>query len=238
MQRIDIKQIKPNTGQIEGVPANPRQWKKGDVEKLARSIEQTPELFDLRPIIVYDNVDGYVAIGGNMRLAAAKFLKWKDVPCEIVSRETSTAKLKEIVIKDNGAFGEWDMDALANEWDDLPLGDWGVDIPDTTATELSSQTNSVENDMYYEPRFSVETLSEAMNFELYDKKKKALKEQGVEITKEIEALLSRFIRVDYEKIADFYFTKASEKEKTAIERCRAILLDSQLEGFRMDELLL
>lgn len=126
MQRIEIKLIKPNTGQIEGVPANPRQWKKGDVEKLARSIEQTPELFDLRPIIVYDNVDGYVAIGGNMRLAAAKFLKWKDVPCEIVSRETTTAKLKEIVIKDNGAFGEWDMDALANEWDDLPLSEWGV----------------------------------------------------------------------------------------------------------------
>jgi DNA modification methylase len=36
--------------------------------------------------------------------------------------------LKEIVIKDNGSFGDWDMDMLANEWDDLPLKEWGVDI--------------------------------------------------------------------------------------------------------------
>jgi hypothetical protein len=35
-------------------------------------------------------------------------------------------KLREIVIKDNGAFGSWDYDMLANEWDDLPLSDWGI----------------------------------------------------------------------------------------------------------------
>jgi hypothetical protein len=29
-------------------------------------------------------------------------------------------------MKDNGSFGAWDYDALANEWDDLPLQDWGV----------------------------------------------------------------------------------------------------------------
>ena len=29
-------------------------------------------------------------------------------------------------MKDNGSFGAWDYDALANEWDDLPLADWGV----------------------------------------------------------------------------------------------------------------
>lgn len=163
MQRIDIKLIKPNTGQIEGVPANPRQWKKGEVEKLARSIEQTPELFDLRPIIVYDNVDGYVAIGGNMRLAAAKHLKWKDVPCEIVSRETSTGKLKEIVIKDNGSFGEWDFDALANEWDDLDLGEWGVPVNSEWSKELPNfgeKNKEIDVDEFgdkVEIKFSFET---------------------------------------------------------------------------------
>ena len=38
----------------------------------------------------------------------------------------SIAKMKEIVLKDNGSWGAWDFDALANEWDDLPLTDWGV----------------------------------------------------------------------------------------------------------------
>ena len=178
MQRIEIKLIKPNTGQIEGVPANPRQWKKGDVEKLARSIEQTPELFDLRPIIVYDNVDGYDAIGGNMRLAAAKFLKWKDVPCEIVSRETSTAKLKEIVIKDNGAFGEWDMDALANEWDDLPLSEWGVSVGDWDSGD-ADEFGGDDEPTFKDVQFVVEVVckDEATQNEVFSK----LDAQGYEV---------------------------------------------------------
>jgi hypothetical protein len=30
------------------------------------------------------------------------------------------------VLKDNGSWGAWDFDELANKWDDLPLTDWGV----------------------------------------------------------------------------------------------------------------
>ena len=44
-------------------------------------------------------------------------------------RETSIEKLREIAIKDNSNFGEYDWDILANEWDDSPLEDWGVDLP-------------------------------------------------------------------------------------------------------------
>lgn len=147
MQLIKIKDIHENKGQIEGVPANPRQWKRDEVAQLAKSIQETPELFDLRPIIVYDNVNEFVVLGGNMRLAAAKHLGRKEVPCEIVSRETPPAKLKEIVIKDNGAFGAWDFDALANEWDDLPLADWGVKgVPDTFESE-SEPTKDLSNDI-------------------------------------------------------------------------------------------
>ena len=49
----------------------------------------------------------------------------KDVPAHILDAELDIDKLKEIVLKDNSSFGDWDMDALANEWDDLPLKDWG-----------------------------------------------------------------------------------------------------------------
>lgn len=61
-----------------------------------------------------------------MRLSASQSLKMKDVPCIIIPEDTPVEKLKEIVIKDNGAFGAWDYDMLANEWDDLPLTEWGV----------------------------------------------------------------------------------------------------------------
>ena len=131
--KIDIKKIAQNTGQIAGLPANPRQWKKADVERLAKSIEETPELLEARPIIVMPHDGKYIVLGGNLRLAALKHLGWKDVPVYVLPEDTPIDKQKEIVIKDNGSFGEWDYDELANQWDDLPLADWGV--PSWEATE-------------------------------------------------------------------------------------------------------
>ena len=131
--KIDIKKIAQNTGQIAGLPANPRQWKKADVERLAKSIEETPELLEARPLIVMPHDGKYIVLGGNLRLAALKHLGWKDVPVYVLPEDTPIDKQKEIVIKDNGSFGEWDYDELANQWDDLPLADWGV--PSWEATE-------------------------------------------------------------------------------------------------------
>lgn len=138
--KIDIKKIAQNTGQITGLPANPRQWKKADVERLAKSIEETPELLEARPIIVMPHEGKYIVLGGNLRLAALKHLGRKDVPVYVLPEDTPTDKQKEIVIKDNGSFGEWDYDVLANEWDDLPLADWGVPSWETETEEVANVT--------------------------------------------------------------------------------------------------
>ena len=61
-----------------------------------------------------------------MRLTAAKKLGLAEMPCAVLPEDTPIETLKAVVIKDNGQFGAWDFDALANEWDDLPLTDWGV----------------------------------------------------------------------------------------------------------------
>jgi DNA modification methylase len=68
----------------------------------------------------------------------------KDVPCCVVPRDTSIAKMKEIVLKDNGSFGAWDFDELANKWDDLPLTDWGV--PAWEEEEEEEELEAVEDD--------------------------------------------------------------------------------------------
>lgn len=127
---IQVKSLVMNNGQIAGLPKNPRQWTADDVERLARSIEETPELLDARPLIVIQLDAKYVVLGGNLRLAAIKKLKWKKAPCYLLPIDTPAEKLKEIVIKDNGSFGQWDYDALANEWDDLDLNGWGVAVWD------------------------------------------------------------------------------------------------------------
>jgi hypothetical protein len=127
---LPIESVEQNTGQIEGLPSNPRQWTQTDINRLAKSLEETPELFEARPLIVYPHADKYVILGGNLRYEGAKKNGMKDVPAHILDAELDIDKLKEIVIKDNGSFGDWDMDMLANEWDDLPLREWGIDMPD------------------------------------------------------------------------------------------------------------
>ena len=124
---LPLSDVELNSGQIEGLQANPRQWTLEDVEKLAKSLEETPELFEMRCPIVVPNKGKYVTLGGNLRIAAARHRKETEVPC-FVMEGASIEKMREIVIKDNGSFGRWDWDSLANEWDSLPLEDWGVDV--------------------------------------------------------------------------------------------------------------
>ena len=152
-KRIAIGKLTPNKGQIEGLPANPRQWTQTDIDRIARSLRETPELFEMRPCIVYPHGDKFVILGGNLRYTGAKANKDKDVPCIVMPEDTPVEKLREIVVKDNGSFGQWDYDMLANEWDDLPLADWGVpawdtekETPPATATEddFNEDTDNVE----------------------------------------------------------------------------------------------
>jgi len=81
-------------------------------------------MLEARPIVVDPD---FVVLGGNMRLKAAQLAGLTEVPVYVASWEE--AKHKEFIIKDNLAFGEWDWDMLANEWDAEELDDWGLDVP-------------------------------------------------------------------------------------------------------------
>ena len=161
--RIKVNELLPNTGQIEGLPSNPRQWTKDEMARLKKSIEETPELLEARGAIVYPYGGKYIVLGGNMRLSAVKSLGWKDMPCVVLPEGTSVEKLKEIVIKDNGSFGEWDMDALANDWDDLPLSDWGLSTSWGGNDEININSSSgsgtcVQEDDFEEVEDKVEQI--------------------------------------------------------------------------------
>ena len=129
-RNVAIGLLEENKGQIEGLPANPRQWTRMDLDSLKKSIEETPELLEARGCIAVPHEGRFVVLGGNMRLSACRELGMKEIPCYVFPESTPTAKLKEIVIKDNGSFGAWDFDMLANEWSDLALSDFGVQFPE------------------------------------------------------------------------------------------------------------
>ena len=147
-QRIKLADLAPNKGQIPGLPSNPRQWTRTEIDKIAKSLKETPELFEARPIIVTPYEGKYIILGGNLRYEGCKANKDKDAPCIVFPETTPVEKMKEIVVKDNGAFGSWDYDALANEWDDLPLVDWGVpawETEDKPATPEVTEDNFDED---------------------------------------------------------------------------------------------
>jgi hypothetical protein len=124
--RIRLTDLEQNKGQVEGLPSNPRQWGRGELDNLVKSIQETPELLEARGLIVWPHGGKYIILGGNMRFSALREMNAVDAPCYVLPEDTPMEKLREIVIKDNGAFGSWDYDMLANEWDDLPLSDWGL----------------------------------------------------------------------------------------------------------------
>lgn len=126
--RIQLERLEQNVGQIEGLPSNPRQWTQTDIDRLARSLKETPELFEARPLLVIPHEGKFVILGGNLRYEGAKQNGDESAPCFVFKEDTPVEKLKEIVIKDNGQFGEWDMHALDMDWaeDEQKLVDWGI----------------------------------------------------------------------------------------------------------------
>ena len=147
-RKIALTDLVSNTGQIPGLPANPRAWTDSDIKRLAKSMKGTPELAEARGCIVVPYEGRYVVLGGNLRLSAAKFLKWPAITCAVLPADTKVSKLKEIVLKDNSSFGEWDLAALRKDWADAPLPEWGVDVtwdtagpaPDASVQETDQET--------------------------------------------------------------------------------------------------
>lgn len=118
IQKIDINKIKLN-------PNNPRLLKDEKFKKLVKSIKDFPEMLNIRPLVL--NKDN-VILWWNMRFRALKEAWIKEIPVIIANNLTEDQE-KEFIIKDNASFGEWNFEELVNKWDDLPLEDWGIDIP-------------------------------------------------------------------------------------------------------------
>ena len=128
IRKISINQLRPNTGQIDGLPANPRTWTQTELNRLAESIQETPSLLEARGCIVWKEADGeFIVLGGNMRLEACRSIGMTSIPCIVLPENLTKDKLAEIVLKDNGSFGNWDYDLLEEGWDADEVETWGVE---------------------------------------------------------------------------------------------------------------
>lgn len=145
---IDITKLLYNEGQIDGVPKNPRYLKESEHDKLKKSLTDSPEFLEYKPLMVYAMDNGnYVTICGNMRLRIANELRldghseFDTIPCVVLKADTPIEKIKEYAIKDNVQAGNWDWDELANgEWEIEDLDEWGVNTSFLNAGESDADT--------------------------------------------------------------------------------------------------
>ena len=159
-QNIDITKLEYNEGQIEGLSKNPRWLHDDEGKKLKKSLIDSPEFLEYKPLMVYAMDNGnYVTICGNMRLRIANELRldghseFDTLPCVILKADTPIEKIKEYAIKDNVQAGNWDWDELGNgEWEVDDLKDWGVDCSfintdenDTDIDELFEDAQNTES---------------------------------------------------------------------------------------------
>jgi hypothetical protein len=137
MKTVELATIAPN-------PANPRIIRDEQFARLVASIKRDPEYLEKRGIV---HADG-VILGGNMRYRAVQealkdatframlkarygIAKQGVIPASwlLDASDWDEEKRRRFVLVDNappGMAGDWDWNALSNEWDDLPLVDLGV----------------------------------------------------------------------------------------------------------------
>jgi site-specific DNA-methyltransferase (adenine-specific) len=141
IQKIKVSEIRPN-------PNNPRVIKDDKFKKLVQSITEFPQMLELRPIVVNDDM---IALGGNMRLKALEHLGIEETYI-IKAKDLTDKQEQEFIIKDNVGYGEWDWEQLANEWDVEDLDEWGLDLPLDFVKELEA-----EEDDFAIPEDGIET---------------------------------------------------------------------------------
>jgi len=199
-------------------PNNPRIIKDDKFKKLVQSIKEFPEMLDIRPIVV--NKEGII-LGGNMRFKACIEAGIKEPPYVVV--DLTEDQQKEFLIKDNVSGGEWDWEALANEWNVEQLEDWGLDMP--KEKDLNVEDLFDIEIPFYTPSNIEPEINELVSLE----KTKALvdKINLLDIPKELKEILiiraSFFTDFNFQKIADFY-SKQNKETKEIFEDLGMVIL--------------
>ena len=146
VQEVPVSRLKPyeKNAKIHGT---------NQIEKLKASIE---EFGFLTPCLIDEE---YNLIAGHGRVMAAKDLGMESVPCVFVEGLTE-AQRKAYILADNrlGELGEWDMELVISELEDLKAMDFdieltGFELPDENAGE-AKETNSLV-DKFIVPPFSI-----------------------------------------------------------------------------------
>lgn len=162
-----------NEGQIDWLPRNPRQWTQDDIDRTKASLLRDSDFQEDRPLLVLQYGDSLLVFAGNLRTTSAKSLNWDTLEAVLYTPETEDDRVtvKRRAMLDNGTFGEWDIDVLANEWDDQPLKEWGVDVQwgnvEIEETSSANDKQDLSNDIETSFRVEIICASEGEQEKIY-----------------------------------------------------------------------
>lgn len=126
----DVRTVKLKFSELVFLEDNPRTIKKENLERLAERIKSDPTFFENRSCLVNFTDGKYVCYAGFQRAhAAAKILKWKEIPCS-VENDVPGKLMRKRAIVDNTHDGEWDAHVLGNwefeqdEYREMGVPEW------------------------------------------------------------------------------------------------------------------
>lgn len=243
---------------------NPRTITTEKFQKLVKSLLVFPRMLTLRPIVVDETMtvlggnmrlralrhivsmdEGAMedTIGEDERMTEGEVSKlmeywrqWRKKPTAIIvnASDLTEAQKKEFIIKDNVGFGDWDTNMLANQWDSLPLGDWGLDF---SGLEQDNESDDGEDDSpsnysreivtpLYEPQEGDVSLSDCYDTTKVDSLVSAI--DSAEISEDVRQFLKvaayRHVKFNYEKVADYY-AKAPRGVQELMEDSALVIID-------------
>lgn len=253
VKNLPLHLLELNEGQMYGLPRNPRWIRDARYQALKKSIEDAPEMLELRELLVYplDDVEGhkgkFIIIGGNMRYRACLELGYQEIPCKVIPLETPVKKLREYVIKDNEGFGQNDWDLLASEWETEELQSWGMELdyvapgegdnwdalddPEAGGDGEEKDPNALDDkysdnigQVIYEPKETHHKVSDLYDM-TSDLDELVASVENPELRKMFEIRKTWFCNFNFAKIADYYAYQATPEEQRVFERLGLVLLD-------------
>lgn len=189
---MEIKKVKLSALKLND--RNPRLIKDFKFHQLVKSLLTFPKMLELREIVTDETM---MVLGGNMRLRALQhiakmteqelrqqlksydreeltdyWMTWHDCPMENVkiARGLTDEQKQEFIAKDNVAYGEWDWESLANQYDIEVLQDWGLDVPIDWGNETEKTINDKSDKLNVNGfKIEVELENETQQERLYNK---------------------------------------------------------------------
>lgn len=135
VQEVPVSRLKPyeKNAKIHGT---------NQIEKLKASIE---EFGFLTPCLIDEDFN---IIAGHGRVMAAKDLGIESVPCVFVEGLTE-AQRKAYILADNrlGELGEWDMEIVISELEDLKAMDFDIELTGFELPDETEQTEVIEDEV-------------------------------------------------------------------------------------------